>query len=44
MAAEKAEIDALKKECDSLRTKIEVSIPWWPLSKFDDKKQDRQRA
>lgn len=24
MAAEKAEIDALKKECDGLRTKIEV--------------------
>lgn len=25
MAAEKAEMDALKKECDALRTQIEVS-------------------
>ena len=27
MAAEKAEMDALKKECDGLRAQIEVSGP-----------------
>lgn len=26
MAAEKAEMDALKKECDGLRAQIEVSV------------------
>ena len=27
MATEKAEVEALKKECDGLRTKIEVRSP-----------------